>query len=150
MEEGLGEIKTIAGVRDSFICDHQGEVIACAVSSGLDTNALRSICREVMLVMAALEITQEVVIELDFMYGKARMIVRNLANSVLIVLCEPQIDIAMLRLTLDVVASKFKADNKIQSRFAAGTVAKKLIEEDVDETTRHLLELLKKGRNHDA
>jgi hypothetical protein len=145
MKEGLAKIKAVAGVRDSFICDNHGEVIASAVSSGLDTNTLNSISREVTLVMAAMEMADEAMREMDCTYEGVRLVARNMAHATLIVLCELQIDIAMLRLTMDVVKARFQGDGGIQSQFAARAREKELSQEDVDETSWHLLTLLDKG-----
>lgn len=145
MQEGLEKIKTVAGVRDSFICDNRGEVIASAVSSGLDTSTLNSIGREVTLVMAAMEMTGEAMHQIDCTYAETLLVVRNLTHAVLVVLCEPQIDIAMLRLVLDVEMARFKGNSSIQSQFATRDREKKLSQEEVDETSWHLITLLEQG-----
>lgn len=148
MQEGLAQIKTMAGVRDSFICDNRGEVIAGVMSAGLDTATRTGIGREVTLLMAGLQAAGEPMGEMDVTYEGARLVVRALANAVLVVLCEPQIDIAMLRLALDVVMGRFKADSVIQSQFEARAVQKELAQGDVDELSWHLFKILeRKGGN---
>lgn len=147
MQEGLAQIKTMAGVQDTFICDSRGKVIAGVVSGGLNKATRTRIGREAALIMAALEAAGEPMGEMDCRYEGARLVVRTLANAVLMVLCEPQTDIAMLRLTLDVVTTRFKADSGMESQLDKARAAQKeLAQEDVDEISWHLFKIFTERR----
>lgn len=146
MKEGLAKIKTVAGVQGAFICDYRGEVIASSVSSGLDMVTLNGIGREVALTMAILEKAGETIDELDFTYERMRLLVRDIPNVVVVVLCDPQIEIAMLRLTLNVVAGRFKNDSEIERQLAGRVAEKDLAQDDIDKTSFQLLKILTKGR----
>lgn len=145
MEEGLAEINAVAGVRGSFVCDNVGKMIVSAVVTGLDAS-LDAIGREVTQTMAALKTAGEAVSELDFAYEGARLVAHDLEKAVLVVLCEPQVEIAMLRLTLSVVMARLKGDTETQSRLEARAEEKEVVQDEVDEISWHLLEVLKEGR----
>ena len=142
MEEGLAEINAVAGVRGSFVCDNLGTMIVSAVMTGLDAS-FDAIGREVTQTMAALETTGEAVSELDFAYEGARLVAHDLEKAVLVVVCEPEVEIAMLRLTLSVVMARLKGDAETQSRLEARAKEKEVVQDEVDEISWHLLEVLK-------
>lgn len=142
MEEALAEINAVAGVRGSFVCDNLGTMIVSAVMTGLDAS-FDAIGREVTQTMAALETTGEAVSELDFAYEGARLVAHDLEKAVLVVLCEPEVEIAMLRLTLSVVMARLKGDAETQSRLEARAKEKEVVQDEVDEISWHLLEVLK-------
>jgi predicted regulator of Ras-like GTPase activity (Roadblock/LC7/MglB family) len=150
MEKDLAEINTVSGVRGSFLCDNQGKVIASAAPAGLDTATLNSIGRGVTLTLAVLETTGEAMSELDFTYDGARLVARDLANAVLILLCEPQVEMSMLRLTLNVVTTRLKGNSRIQSQFKARAVEKEVLQNEVDETSWYLLKALETKEVNDA
>ena len=145
MQAGLAKIKTLAGVNATFICDNRGEVIASVVSGGLDTATLTGIGREVTLIMAAARAAGEAMGELDVQYEEAWLVMRTLTHAVLVVLCDPLVDIAMLRLVLDVETARFKGDKEIQSQFEARALDREVVQGDVDEVSWHLFTLFAKG-----
>jgi predicted regulator of Ras-like GTPase activity (Roadblock/LC7/MglB family) len=116
MEKSLADINAVAGVQSSFTCDNRGEVIASATPADPNTAVLNNIGRQVTLTLAALETTGEAMSELDLTYEGARLVARDLGNAVLVVLCEPQVEIAMLRLTLNVVTARWKKDPGVQEQ----------------------------------
>jgi predicted regulator of Ras-like GTPase activity (Roadblock/LC7/MglB family) len=101
MDTILTEINAVTGVQGSFFCDKQGEVLASAAPDSLDAAALQGIGRQVALILIALDTAGETISELDFTYEGARLVTHVLLNAVLVVLCEPQVEIALLRMTLD-------------------------------------------------
>lgn len=119
MKTTLTEINAVTGVQGSFFCDKQGEVLACAAPASLDTSALQGIGRQVALTLTALETAGETMNELDFTYEGARLVARVLVNAVLVVMCEPQVEIALLRLTLNVATVRMKGNGAIQSQLQA-------------------------------
>jgi predicted regulator of Ras-like GTPase activity (Roadblock/LC7/MglB family) len=146
VKEGLAEINAVAGVRGSFICDNRGQVIVGATPAGLGAEALNSIGRQVAQTIAALETPQEAVSVLDFAYDGTRLVAHDLANAVLVALCEPQVEIAVLGLTMNVVVTRLKGDSGIQSQLEAREVEKEVVQDDVDEISWHLLQALQERR----
>lgn len=136
MEKGLAEINAVAGVRGSFICDNRGQVIVSATPVDLDATVLKSIGERAVQVLVALETAGEATREMDFMYDQVRLIVRDLTSAVLIVLCQPQVDVAMLRLTLNVVAARLKGHRQLATR----ATTREITQNKVDQVSRNLLE----------
>jgi predicted regulator of Ras-like GTPase activity (Roadblock/LC7/MglB family) len=118
MDKGLADINAVAGVRGCITCDNRGGVIASVTPTGLDLATLNNIGRQVTLILAALETAGQAMSELDFTYEGVRLVARDLGNAVLVVLCEPQVEIAMLRLTLNVMTARWKKDSSVQERLA--------------------------------
>jgi predicted regulator of Ras-like GTPase activity (Roadblock/LC7/MglB family) len=145
MEAVLAEINGVPGVRGSFICDGRGEMIVSAVATGLDA-ALDGVGREVTQTMAALEMIGEAKSELDFAYSRMRVVVHDLAKAVLIVLCEPNVDISLLRLTVNVVTTRLKGHSDIQAELGAREAEKEVLQHDIDDVSWHLLEALGERR----
>ena len=134
MDKGLADINAVAGVRGCITCDNRGGVIASVTPSGLDLAALNNIGRQVTLILAALETAGQAMSELDFTYDGARLVARDLGNAVLVVLCEPQVEISMLRLTLNVVTARWKKDSSVQEQLTgqAGKREDLLTEDNLD------------------
>lgn len=141
MEEGLAEINSVAGVRGSLLCDSWGEAVASAAPAGLDTATLKSVGHQVTQTAAGLRMTEGAMTELDFTYEGTRLVARDLANAVLVVLCEPKVDIAMLRMTMNVVTARLKSDGSVQKRLEA-RAAKDMTQDEADEMSWHLLKAL--------
>ncbi len=142
MEEALAEVNAVAGVQGCFICDNRGDVIASDAPRGLDETELTSVGREVSQTLAALAMAGQRTNELDFMYEAMRVVAHDLGNATLIVLCEPRVEIAMLRLTLNVVLARLKGDSGIQSQIDARFLERELKQDDVDDISWHLLRAL--------
>ncbi len=145
METVLAEINGVPGVRGSFICDGHGEMIVSAVATGLNA-ALDGVGREVTQALAALEMVGEAKSELDFAYSRMRVLVQSLGKAVLIVLCEPEVDISLLRLTVNVVTTRLKGQSEIQAQLHAREVPREVVREDTDDMSWHLLEALGERR----
>lgn len=145
MEALLSEISGVPGVRGSFICDGRGELIVSAVATGLDA-VLDSVGREVTQTMAALEMIGEAKSELDFAYSGMRVVVHDLEKAVLIVLCEPEVDVSLLRLTVNVVTTRLKGYSNIQAQLDAREVEKEVLRDDIDDMSWHLLQALGERR----
>lgn len=141
MEEGLAEIDSVAGVRGSLLCDSWGEAVASTAPAGLDTATLKSIGHQVTQTAAGLRMAEGSMTELDFTYERTRLMAHDVGNAVLVVLCEPEVDIAMLRMTMNVVIARLKSDGAVQKQLEA-RAAKNGTLHEADETSWHLLKAL--------
>lgn len=122
MKKSLAEINGVTGVRGSFICDNRGAVIAGDAPPGLDAETLGAIGREVVQMMVGLQSAGEPTGELDLQYERGGLVVRDLDTAILIVLCQMQTDLALLRLTINVAVARLKQDKAAQRRLAARAV----------------------------
>jgi predicted regulator of Ras-like GTPase activity (Roadblock/LC7/MglB family) len=116
MKEKLEEINSIAGVRASFIYFNDGEVQHAKLPPGLDADALQEIGKDVVQLSAIFERLTTPMQEFDFKFDNGRMMAFAHHNYNLIVLCDPGVSLAMLRLTVNVAMADMEADKKFQKR----------------------------------
>ncbi len=143
MDKVLAEINALDGVQGSFICDNHGNVIINAVPVNLNIGALRGISRQVTQAIAAR--IQNGIHEIDLTYEGLRVLIRDLNQAALVVLCKPNIDIALLRLTLNVNFSKSDIETKLRDNIPEERVIRIVNEDDVDDISWRLYRSINEG-----
>ena len=133
IEERFAEIGAVAGVTASFICDNSGRVIASSFGGDIDLTPIRDVARELVHTAAVLGRVGESMRELDFTYPGSRLLVRDLDDSLLVVLCESQVEIAMLRLTLNVAATQLKDDSELRNLLQDSVSEREVLENELDQ-----------------
>jgi len=107
MENILKEINELTGVRGSFLCDVNGKVLSTAMPESY-AKAVENIGREVFQVIALLQMLGEDTDILDFLFSDGRILVNGMKDLSLIVFCEPDVDISMLRLKSNVSLAEIR------------------------------------------
>jgi len=148
--ERFRDITSVAGVRGCFICDNQGRVLAHSFVDDRNMTPIGDVGREAVLTAAVFGRVGESVSEFDVTFTGVRMIVRDLDNGLLVLLCEPQVEIAMLRLTLNVAAGQLKDDRELRSRLRDSPAAREVLENELDEISWQLLRALERKEASDA
>lgn len=143
MDQVLTEINALDNVLGSFICDNHGNVIINAVPANLNIAALRGISRQVTHAIAAR--MQNSIQEIDLTYTRFRVLIRDLDQAVLIVICESDVDIALLRLTLNVSLSKSDLESALGESVPREKVIRIVNEDDVDEISWDLYRSINEG-----
>jgi hypothetical protein len=100
---------------------------------------MRAIGRHVGQTLVALASAEMAVSRLDFLYDTWRLLAQDLGNGQLYVLCAPETDAAMLRMTVDVVATGWKIDSNVQKKLSARPRRDLLARENLDEVSWRLL-----------
>src|SRR5882672_9941243 len=100
MEKGLQQLGNLPHVGGSFVCDNTGEVIVSSTPPVLATVTMNAIGREVAQAMAALETAGRAAQRMEFAYDSWRLLATDLGDAVLFALCEPQVDMPVLRMTV--------------------------------------------------
>jgi predicted regulator of Ras-like GTPase activity (Roadblock/LC7/MglB family) len=122
MIKGLNEINELTGVWGSLLCNYQAGVIASAPPADLNVSALENIARHCVDLMSpgneSVQDLQEAVVH----FQQRKLFVLDLEKAILIVLCNPSIDISLLRMTINVMITRWKADSKIQKQLKANFV----------------------------
>jgi predicted regulator of Ras-like GTPase activity (Roadblock/LC7/MglB family) len=108
MENMLTEIIKVDRVNGAILLGPKGEIIAQSSRDGWRVKLLDDILHELELTFASLRLFGEEIEEVDFTYEDARLFARKLAGSALVVFSEPDVDIAMLRMTLNVALAQIK------------------------------------------
>jgi predicted regulator of Ras-like GTPase activity (Roadblock/LC7/MglB family) len=143
MEQVLAEINALDDVLGSFICDNHGNVIVNAVPVDLNIAALRGISRQVTQAIAAR--IQHRIQEIDLTFTGFRVLIRDLHQCVLVVLCESDIDIALLRMTLNVNFAKADIEAKLSEIVPQEDVIRIVNEDDVDDISWRLYRSINEG-----
>ena len=139
--EWLAEIDGVKGVRSSFVCDTEGHLIAGSLLADVEEGLGCNTSRELALTVAALARVVGEVGELDIAGDTTRVVVRVLAIGLLGAVCKPEVDIAMLRLMLNVAATRLRDDSALLSRLEQETMPGD-VAADLDEISRQLLQAL--------
>ncbi len=107
MEAILGDINAVVGVTGSFVCDKEGAVVAGALPSVFDETVLLPAARTLSQTVDGLQTTRRrKVSELDLVYHEGRVVVKNLREGYLCILCVRNINVPLLNLTANVAARK--------------------------------------------
>ena len=117
MKDGLREINELVGVWGSLICNNQGEIIQGETPPGLNKSALENINRNVISMFTAAGETMQNISEAVLHYSEKKLFVLDLEKAFLVVICTPSIDIPLLRMTVNIVLSRWESDRKIQKEF---------------------------------
>jgi len=115
MEDVLKEINELTGVRGSFICDGHGNVLSTAMPEAYDKE-VKHIGREVFQVIALLQMLGEDTDSLDFLFSDGRIVVNGLRDFSLIVFCERNVDISMLRLKSNVSLAEIRRNVRFRKQ----------------------------------
>lgn len=116
MEKGLDQVGAVQGVGGSFVCDNKGDVIVSSDPAVLATVTMQTIGREVGRAFVALEAAGQRAERLDFVYDRWRLLAQDMGDAVFFVVCQPEADMAMVRMTVDVVIAGWRKDATAQKR----------------------------------
>lgn len=116
MEAGLKEIKALPNVFGCFLTSNRGRTIAADPPLELTEEELESIGAAVIQVLLGLETWGSPAGELDFNYQRSRVVVRDLDQAALVMICSPEVDPAMLRLTVNVVTRRWQDESRVQDQ----------------------------------
>lgn len=125
MEKGLQQLGGIAHVGGSFVCDNAGEVIVSSTPAVLATVTMNAIGREVAQAFAAMEAGGTAASRLDITYDTWRLVATDIGDAILFALCEPQVDMPILRMTVDIIAVGWKKDTNVQKQLARHRAARR-------------------------
>jgi predicted regulator of Ras-like GTPase activity (Roadblock/LC7/MglB family) len=116
MIQGLREINELTGVWGSLLSNNQAKVIASAPPTDFNLSALENIARHCVDLMSPgnefFQDLREVVVH----FQQRKLFILDLEQAILIVLCTPSIDISLLRMTINVMITRWEADLKIQKQ----------------------------------
>jgi hypothetical protein len=119
MKEKLHEINSIKGVWGYFLCDNTGKILEKEMPI-VFMKHLAVMGKEVTQVVGLLETLSKRSENLDLLFEDGRVMIRSLKNFTLVVFCDPNADIPMLRLKTNVVISEISGDPKVQELLQKG------------------------------
>lgn len=116
MEKQLDQIGAVPGVGGSFVCDNKGDVVVSSDPAVLATVTMTTIGREVARAFVALEAASQPADRIEFVYDSWRMLAQDIGDAVFFVVCQPDADMAIVRMTADVVIAGWRKDAGAQKR----------------------------------
>ena len=114
MKDGLREINELVGTWGSLICNNQGEIIQGNTPPGLNKSALENINRNVISMFTSAGESIQEISEAVLHYSERKLFILDLKKAFLIVICTPSVDISLLRMTVNVILSRWEGDPKVQ------------------------------------
>jgi len=107
MKELLSDINSVAGVLGTCVCDAEGQPIASSLPATFDATMMASVGRTFNKTLEALKVARRrKVNEMDLTFESGRLVVKNLTEGCMIIVCTPTVNVPLLNLTANVVARK--------------------------------------------
>ena len=107
VEQLLGDINAVAGVKGTFVCDPDGALVAQALPFPIERTRFLPAALTVLQTIEGLERTRRRrVHELDIVFRDARLVVKNLRVGCLYVVCARNMNVPLLNLTANRTAAK--------------------------------------------
>lgn len=142
MNVDFSEINSIVGVTDSYLYSKWGELLAPQLT--YTAARILQFGKEVALCSVFLEKIGQNVDFIEFIYEDRRFIVRLSQNFFILVVCESNTDLALIKLTLNVMHEEVKGDKDIQKSLNKLPGKKNFLADAQDEPElRELLDSMK-------
>jgi predicted regulator of Ras-like GTPase activity (Roadblock/LC7/MglB family) len=107
VEDLLRDIQDVAGVLGACVCDADGEVVATTLPKAYDPTMISGVGKTFNKTFEALRVARRrKITEMDLTFETGRLVVKNLAEGCMIIVCIPAINVPLLNLTANVVARK--------------------------------------------
>ncbi len=107
MDKVLREINDVIGVAGSFVCNATGDVIASDMPQVFPSAALPRVGRILTQTIAGLGTARrKKVVDIDLQYLDRRLVVKNLREGCLCIVCACTMNVPLLNLTADVGVRK--------------------------------------------
>ncbi len=119
MEDKLMDINSIEGVWGYFLCDNMGRVLKKEMPV-VFMKHLALMGKEVTQVIGLLENLNRSPESLELSFEDGRVLIVSLKHSTLVVFCDPNVDIPMLRSKMDVAISEIMGNSKMQELLKKG------------------------------
>jgi hypothetical protein len=114
----LKEFQAIAGILHVFVCDNAGTILGSLSTVEAAPGTLARASTHLNQSLIAFQKMSGKPREMETRFDRGTLIVREMGNAVLGVVCASTVDRAMLRLTLDVAATTFEQDANAQRMLA--------------------------------
>lgn len=113
MENILKDINAVVGVTGSFVCNEDGQVLSRSMPSVFDDQMLSNVSRTMAQTVAGLKIAQQSEVgDIDLLYNDGRLVVKDVGEGCLCILCVKRINVPLLNLTANVAAKKLRGQLK--------------------------------------
>ena len=119
MKEKLMQINSLKGVWGYFLCDNMGKIMEREIPI-VFMKHLAMMGKEVTQVIGLLENLSRNPGNLELLFEDGRVMIMCLKNLTLVVFCDPNVDIPMLRSKMKVVISETQGNSEVQDLLQKG------------------------------
>jgi roadblock/LC7 domain-containing protein len=116
MKDKIEEIDGVDGVLASFLYFNDGELVYNKVLPGYDADTYGEIAKDVIQMAAIFDRLNSHIHEYEMKFETGRVYAYTQSNYNIVILCKPDVSVAMLRLTINVAIADLEADKKFQKR----------------------------------
>lgn len=116
MNQGLTNLNELEGVWGSFICNNQAKILASALPSSLNKSNAENIARHVLDVISTGGDTIQELQEVVIYFQQRRLFILDLQQAILVVICDPSVDISLLRMTVNILTTSWESDANVQKQ----------------------------------
>lgn len=110
----LTELEKISGVQTAFICDNHGKVLGALATTTFDRGIYNTIGAHLARIIAALQVRSGCK-DLEVRFEQRIVYAREMGNAFVVVVMTPGTSLSMLRMTLNVSASRFETNPDLQT-----------------------------------
>ncbi|MFO8035127.1 MAG: hypothetical protein R6U57_00655 [Anaerolineales bacterium] len=114
MESGLIEILDVKDVTACLLFDNQGQLLEEVGHMEGTLDALEAMGNSAVQTLATLKSEGSECRQMDYVFDRFRVVVNDLQKAVLVIICQPEVDISLLRLTMSVVTDRWDEDPRAQ------------------------------------
>jgi predicted regulator of Ras-like GTPase activity (Roadblock/LC7/MglB family) len=116
MKKSLIEINELSGVSGSLLCNNQAAIISSDPPADINKAALENIIRHCVEFLSTSSLSVQGLMEIVIHFQQRKVFILDLEQAILVVLCKPSIDISLLRMTINLITSRWQTDSKIQKQ----------------------------------
>ncbi len=112
MEDQLTELVSIVGIRGSFLCWSDGRILAQAMPSSVPVEQISILARLVAQTLYAIGVSGNRANEIDWQFQEGRLLLRNLRGAILVLYCDPVLNLPLVNLNVNRIVKKLNAEVK--------------------------------------
>jgi len=120
----LNEIDHVPNVLSACVCDNRGKLLGALVNGAWDAGEFNLAGVAIAQCFAAFQSKTECR-DLEFRFEKKWLYARELGNAFVVVFYPPEMNLALLRMTLNVAAATFAADPELQKHLTQVAASKR-------------------------
>lgn len=114
MEGGLKEILDIKDVTACLLFDNQGRLLEDVGHVEGTLDPIKTTGNLAVETLATLTAEGRECTQMDYVFDRYRVVVHDLQKAVLVVICQPGVDISLLRLTMSVATDRWDEDPTVR------------------------------------
>lgn len=120
----LQALQNVAGIAQILICDNRGEMLGALINGAFDQKRAHQIGAQIAQMYAALEARGKKSRDLELRLARGNLLARDLGHAFVVVIGAPNVDWALLRMSLNVAAAPYEKNAALQNILREATPAR--------------------------